>query len=95
LIFNILRQNISVLRHLPPIGKSLPLANRASKACLNFAAACASLITIRSSSWRLRPEAEKIAAPVPQHMAVNLIALKVHEGGDFAFCADFDVGSCG
>jgi hypothetical protein len=47
------------------------------------------------SSWRLRPEAEKIAAPVPQHMAVNLIALKVHEGGVFAFCADFDVGSCG
>jgi hypothetical protein len=23
-------------------------------------------------------------------MAVNLIALKVHEGGVFAFCADFD-----
>jgi hypothetical protein len=54
-------------------------------ACLNFAAACASLITITSSSWRLRPEAEKIAAPVPQHMAVNLIALKVHEGGVLPF----------
>jgi hypothetical protein len=54
------------------------LGNRASKACLNFAAACASLITIRSSSC-LRPEAEKIAAPVPQHLAVNLTALKVHD----------------
>jgi hypothetical protein len=77
-IFIILRQNISELGYLPSIGKSLPLANRGSKACFNFAAACASF-TIRSLSWRLRPEAEKIAAPVPQHLAVNLIAPKVHE----------------
>jgi hypothetical protein len=40
LIVSIVRQNISVLGHLPSIGKSFPLANRASKACLNFAAAC-------------------------------------------------------
>ena len=34
------------------------------KVCWNFAAACASLITIRSLSCRLRPDAEKFAAPV-------------------------------
>jgi ribosomal protein S18 acetylase RimI-like enzyme len=39
-IFIILRQNFSVLGYLPSIGNSLPLANRGSKACFNFAAAC-------------------------------------------------------
>jgi hypothetical protein len=62
-IFIILRQNISVLGYLPSIGKSLLLANRGSKACFNFAAACASF-TIRSLPWRLSPEAEKFAAPM-------------------------------
>jgi hypothetical protein len=56
---------------------------------LNIAAACTSLITIRSLSWRLSPDAEigrSGAEPVP----VNLIALKVHEGRVLALHGDFD-----
>jgi len=58
-----------------PIGKASPPTNRASKARLNTAAASALSITIRSLFCRLRPEAEKLAAP-----PVDLVALEVHRG---------------
>jgi hypothetical protein len=50
--------------YLAPAGRALLLANRDSKLCLNAAAAPALSITIKSLSWRLRPDAEKFAAPV-------------------------------
>jgi hypothetical protein len=44
--------------------KALPLANRAPKLRLKLAAASRLSITIKSLSCRLRPDAEKFAAPV-------------------------------
>jgi hypothetical protein len=43
--------------------KASPVTNRASNARRNAAAASALSIMIKSLSWRLRPEAEKFAAP--------------------------------
>lgn len=48
----------------PASERASPLANRASKLCLKAAAASVLSITIKSLSCRLRPEAEKFAAPV-------------------------------
>ncbi len=51
-----------------PAGRSPSLANRASKACLNAAAATVLSITIKSLSWRLRPDAEKFAAAARRNL---------------------------
>ncbi len=66
-----------------------PLANRASKLRLNAAAASALSITIKSLSCRLRPDAEKFAAPVRQ-LAVDLVALEVHRRGRLVLGQDLD-----
>ena len=56
-----------------------------SKARLKLAAASALSITIKSLSWRFRPDAEKFAAP-----AIDLVALEVHRCAVVAFGAYLD-----
>jgi hypothetical protein len=65
------RQTVAASRlygHLASADRASPLANSASKVRLNAEAASALSITIKSLSWRLRPDAEKFAAPVRSHL---------------------------
>jgi hypothetical protein len=78
---------------LAPIDRASPLENRASKALLNAAAASALSTTTGSLSCRLRPDAEKFAAPV--RCDRPLVALEVHGRAVVAFGADFDAGRLG
>ena len=62
------RSSVDKVTHLAPAGRASPLANCASKLRLKLAAASAPSITIRSLSCRLRPDAEKFAAPVRSNL---------------------------